>query len=246
MCCRLCGNHARGESFVDQVLSSPEVLLARMSAALAAARRHSAEVRAAPPLLLLDPAAGDGEYSGHLPDGLGRLPALRCVKELGWHAALAEPDPAAFASLAANAATAAPGAVTLRKYGLLAPQSRQDPPQKRRRRRRQGRRSPFPPPPPPPLPPPPPAAALRVELTRIEAQVPDLKGHLLPTEPRRVPFGTHPPTRLFCVTLGRPLPAETRQRLEWGTAADEAAVQRWSLDRWQMDHLAGRRLYTRM
>ena len=194
MCCRLCGNHARGESFVDQVLSSPEVLLARMSAALAAARRHSAEVRAAPPLLLLDPAAGDGEYSGHLPDGLGRLPALRCVKELGWHAALAEPDPAAFVSLAANAATAAPGAVTLRKYGLLAPQSRQDPPQKRRRRRRQGRRSPFPPPPPPPLPPPPPAAALRVELTRIEAQVPDLKGHLLPTEPRRVPLGrTHQP-----------------------------------------------------
>ena len=92
----------------DQLLPSVEEgrrLVRDLPSARRPALRVLANAIAAGHAPLLDPAAGDGEYSGHLPDGLGRLPALRCVKELGWHAAFAEPDPAAFASLAANAAT---------------------------------------------------------------------------------------------------------------------------------------------
>ena len=84
-----------------QVLSSPEVLLRRMSAFLAAARPLSAAVAAAPPLQLLDGMAGEGNYTQHLPDGMGRTPAL-VLWQQGWSVALSEPAPPTFAHLRAN------------------------------------------------------------------------------------------------------------------------------------------------
>lgn len=96
------GQHFRGEHFVTQVLSSPDVLLSRMSAhrnaASALLQRSTAAVSSSntplgPPPLLLDPAAGEGNYTQHLPDGMGRMPALALVAEHGWHAVLGEPEP---------------------------------------------------------------------------------------------------------------------------------------------------------
>lgn len=84
-----------------QVLSSPEVVLRRMSAFLAAARSLSAAVAAAPSLQLLDAAAGEGNYTQHLPDGMGRTPAL-VLWQQGWSVALSEPAPPTFAQLRAN------------------------------------------------------------------------------------------------------------------------------------------------
>ena len=114
------GMHMRGEHFVTQVLSSPDVLLSRLSAHRAATLEllgaaapppsHSPAhptperstplspssalppPRAWPPLLLLDPAAGEGNYTQHLPDGMGRMPALELVSNHGWSAVRLAPS----------------------------------------------------------------------------------------------------------------------------------------------------------
>ena len=67
-----------------QVLSSLDVLLSRLTAHRAAvvASSPSASVPSAtrwPPLFLLDPTAGEANYTQHLPDGLGALPALALI-----------------------------------------------------------------------------------------------------------------------------------------------------------------------
>ena len=71
------------------MLSSPDVALGRMTAHRDAAIRlatpaDAATLRAAP-LHLLDPAAGEGNYAEHLPDGMGRATALALVAA-GWPA----------------------------------------------------------------------------------------------------------------------------------------------------------------
>ena len=69
------------------MLSSPDVALGRLTAHRDAAIRlatpaDAATLRAAP-LHLLDPAAGEGNYAEHLPDGMGRATALALVAA-GW------------------------------------------------------------------------------------------------------------------------------------------------------------------
>ena len=81
------GAHHRGEHFVTQVLSSPDVLLSRLSS------HRDASNGKWPPLLLLDPAAGEGNYTQHLPDGMGRVPPWQLVSQYGWNAVLGEPIP---------------------------------------------------------------------------------------------------------------------------------------------------------
>lgn len=112
------GSHRDGEGFVEQVLSSPDVLLSRLSA-------HRADTAPEqPPPLLLDPAAGEANYTGHLPDGMGAMPVLRLVSEWGWNARLSEPVPPTYAWLQANLATVgargAPPAVRLATTGVTA------------------------------------------------------------------------------------------------------------------------------
>lgn len=105
-----------------QVLSSPDVALGRLTAHRDAAIRlatpaDAATLRAAP-LHLVDPAAGEGNYSEHLPDGMGRATALALVAA-GWRALLAEPVPSTFKWLRRNfAAHEAAGRVMLRQVGL--------------------------------------------------------------------------------------------------------------------------------
>jgi hypothetical protein len=156
------GLHTRGEHFVTQVLSSPDVLLGRMSAHRAAVLAHlgasasavagtnavsgtgaveglsatysgtsavSGAMGAWPPLLLVDPAAGEGNYTQHLPDGMGRTPALALVETYGWHALLGEPDRYTFSWLsrhfevhvAAGRATLTPHSVTPLPSAVVAP-----------------------------------------------------------------------------------------------------------------------------
>lgn len=103
-CVWFAGDHRRGEHFTMQVLSSPEVLLSRLTAYWEAA--HRASGRTHRPLLVVDPFAGEANYTQHLPDGLGRVPALRLASKFGWRAALAEPNPSTFAALRANFAAA--------------------------------------------------------------------------------------------------------------------------------------------
>ena len=67
-------------------------------------------------LKLLDPAAGEGAYTEHLPDGM-RVPALELVHR-GWHAALMEPLPPTFSWLQKNFRTYAPPEVQMIMYGL--------------------------------------------------------------------------------------------------------------------------------
>jgi hypothetical protein len=91
-------------SWHAQVLSSPAVLLTRLTAAREAllqspAFRNGALYVHVPNLAMLDPAAGDGNYTEHLPDGLGEVPALALVSKLGWEAVLLEPLPPAYAWL---------------------------------------------------------------------------------------------------------------------------------------------------
>jgi len=114
------GRHMRGEHFVTQVLSSPDIVLSRMTAHEAAVRAQlGSRAGAWPPLLLLDPAAGEGNYTHHLPDGMGRAPALTLVGSYGWHALLAEPDSYTFSWLARHFSSyVAQGRVTLRQQGL--------------------------------------------------------------------------------------------------------------------------------
>lgn len=126
-CCgQYTGSHSEGEHFVTQVLSSPDMLLRRLSAhrtaaTAAATLADSATLRAAPSFLLVDPAAGDGNYTQHLPDGMGRLPSLAVVGSLGWDALLTEPVPSTFKWLERNfAAHAASGRVSLRRVGVAA------------------------------------------------------------------------------------------------------------------------------
>ena len=69
-----------------QVLSAPDVLLSRLSSFLSASRQLSPRLAALPPLLVLDPAAGEGNYTQHLPDGMGRMPTVQLVGQYGWHA----------------------------------------------------------------------------------------------------------------------------------------------------------------
>ena len=143
------GEHMRGEHFVTQVLSSPDILLARLSAHRAAvlARLTATDTAAAattttsaapprwPPLFLVDPAAGEGNYTQHLPDGMGRMPALALVGRHGWHASLGEPDAPTFAwlrthfgpyvaegrvRLSADGVTHLPGATVAPLYSLEA------------------------------------------------------------------------------------------------------------------------------
>ena len=112
------GSHRDGEGFVEQVLSSPDVLLSRLSA-----HREDAAPEQPPPLLL-DPAAGEANYTGHLPDGMGAMPVLRLVSEWGWQARLSEPVPQTYAWLQANLVTAgargAPPRVRLAPTGVTA------------------------------------------------------------------------------------------------------------------------------
>jgi hypothetical protein len=154
------GLHTRGEHFVTQVLSSPDVLLGRMSAHRAAvlarlgasaiagtgavsgtgaveglnstysgASAVSGAMGAWPPLMLVDPAAGEGNYTQHLPDGMGRTPALALVETYGWHALLGEPDRYTFswlsrhfeAHVAAGRATLTPHGVTPLPSAVVAP-----------------------------------------------------------------------------------------------------------------------------
>ena len=78
------GRHAHvpeHEPFSQQVLSSPELFLERLAASRAAAQRAGALPRAHPRPFLVDPAAGEGNYTEHLPDGMGRLPALSLVRQ---------------------------------------------------------------------------------------------------------------------------------------------------------------------
>ena len=112
------GNHTSGEGFVHQVLSSPDVALSRLSAHWAAAL--PAMTRDAAPLFLLDPAAGEGNYTQHLPDGMGKLPTLQLVRTWAWHALLAEPATPTFEKLASNFAGFSPPAVRLARTGLTA------------------------------------------------------------------------------------------------------------------------------
>ena len=116
------GEHSRGEHFVTQVLSSPDILLARLSAhraaTLAAATPESATARW-PPLMVLDPAAGEANYTQHLPDGMGRMPPWQLVEHLGWHALLGEPTPETFQWLERNFGRhVAAGRVTLMRDGV--------------------------------------------------------------------------------------------------------------------------------
>ena len=105
-----------------QVLSSPDVALGRLTAHRDAAIRlatpaDAATLRAAP-LHLVDPAAGEGNYSEHLPDGMGRATALALVAA-GWRALLAEPVPSTFKWLRRHfAAHEAAGRVMLREVGV--------------------------------------------------------------------------------------------------------------------------------
>ena len=98
------GAHARGEHFVTQVLSSPDILLTRLTAARTSALAALASTGAAPwaDLVVLDPTAGEGNYTQHLPDGMGRTPPWVLVSKHGWRAVLAEPIPSAYTWLAAN------------------------------------------------------------------------------------------------------------------------------------------------
>ena len=132
------------------MLSSPDVLLGRMSAHRAAvlARLGASTVASTsavsgtravkglsatysgmgavsvtmgswPPLLLVDPAAGDGNYTQHLPDGMGRTPALALVETFGWHALLGEPDSYTFSWLSRHfEAHVAAGRATLTPHGI--------------------------------------------------------------------------------------------------------------------------------
>ena len=115
------------------MLSSPDVVLSRLtahrSAALRAARAIGGSSTGAspadaprwPPLLLLDPSAGEGNYTQHLPDAMGRMPALRLVEMLGWHAVLAEPNPDTYRWLSRHFRPhVAAGRVRLLSEGLTA------------------------------------------------------------------------------------------------------------------------------
>mmetsp|Transcript_42332 Transcript_42332/g.123962 ORF Transcript_42332/g.123962 Transcript_42332/m.123962 type:complete len:428 (+) Transcript_42332:775-2058(+) len=167
-----------------RVLSSPDVLLGRLSSHLASARALSPSLAAAPPLLVVDPAAGEGNYTQHLPDGMGRSPTLQLVQRHAWQAALAEPAPPTFGWLRSNFESAGDGAlprgVQLRQMGLVAT---------------------------------PPNASTPSEVWVLEADVPELRG--------------------------APLPAVSRQRLQWATSVDPKVPRGFRRDYWQVDHLAG-------
>jgi hypothetical protein len=108
--------HHRGEHFVTQVLSSPDVLLSRLSALRAATTQPSDGWA---PLLVFDPAAGEGNYTQHLPDGMGRMPPWQLVAQHGWHVALAEPYPPTYSWLARTFAPyVASGRATLLRSGV--------------------------------------------------------------------------------------------------------------------------------
>lgn len=112
-CLWFCGNHSDGEHFLHQVLSSPAVLLRRMSEFR---RTLDGALPALPPLRLLDSAAGDGAYTQHQPDGMGALPALPLVRDLGWSALLLEPIRSTYAWLERNFDGL--HHATLRNYGV--------------------------------------------------------------------------------------------------------------------------------
>ena len=122
------GEHFRGEHFVTQVLSSPDVLLGRMSAHLKAVRQAAPSAGAAgggapptswPRLRVVDPAAGDGNYTQHLPDGMGRVPPLALVARHDWDALLGEPHAETFRWLRRHfGAHEAAGRVALVPYGV--------------------------------------------------------------------------------------------------------------------------------
>ena len=112
-CLWFCGNHSDGEHFLHQVLSSPAVLLRRMSEFR---RALDGTMPTLPPLRLLDAAAGDGAYTQHQPDGMGALPALPLVRDLGWSALLLEPIRSTYAWLESNFDGLSHA--TLRNYGV--------------------------------------------------------------------------------------------------------------------------------
>ena len=62
----------------------------------------------------MDPAAGEANYTYHLPDGMGRAPAYELWRGHGWHVALSEPAPPTFRQLEANFGGQSEGAVLLR------------------------------------------------------------------------------------------------------------------------------------
>ena len=111
------GNHTNHENFVWATLASPDVLLGRMSLHHDAVGRGGGPL---PPLYLFDTAAGEGNYTQHLPDAMGRLPALQLVERYGWHGLLLEPAPPTFRWLQHNFRAAPPGAATLRQVGVTA------------------------------------------------------------------------------------------------------------------------------
>ena len=207
------GAHFRGEHFVTQVLSSPDMLLSRLSAHRKAARelrrqqQQGASSRAGggtasatstssaaaatdstsasswPPLLLVDPAAGEGNYTQHLPDGMGRMPALALVAEHGWHALLGEPEPETHGWLRRNFAPhLASGRVTLVSDGVTAEPN-----------------------------------AIVQPLFSIDANVPELASAFPP----------------------RGLPPITRQRLQWGSSPEVGTALSVRGDLWLFNHLAG-------